>query len=450
MNPTTQPNMQQQANDYAGQAATDQAGYPGFQAQTMQGNINAAGLPQASQQESLDFNTFSQMFQNDPYGQQYMANSANFNNAGSVGSPTGTSVPSTMNTATPDLLKGIVPNAPNLTAPTVTSTLPQLTPQNIGQGFQGFTNPVYAAQAGTQNLSNIAGVMNAIQGLIGNNWTAAQGASNQTDQNQLAKIQALMNLASFYQTGANQQAAGSGGSASQAQLQQQTATSIKSEAQKGATIQQLMQKYVPENADADTVLQIYKLYNKGKGKGQIGHGDPIESLQDLQSQYGINPKNFGTTTTAAAQAKQTATEQTKIGALKGMSDMINAYYDGVNNLGGSGIHVYNDQNLLGGSNLYGSQKDIYITALKKALSASKSQASTDMFTKNLPGEISGNPDSSFKGHLTQVMDSNQMRLVVRDGQYYVIGYGDYDKNKDTPVDVSTLPMNTVRQILSSL
>lgn len=292
---------QQQANNYMGQAVTAQANYPDFQAQTLQGNINQAGLPQAAQQQTLDYNTFAKMFKDDPYGQQYM--NQNFNNAGSVGSPTGTPVKSTASNVIDKSLQGIIPNMPSLRDPSVVSTIPQLTTQNIGQGFQGFTDPSHAAQARTQDLSNISGTMQAIQSLIGNNWTAVQNASSQTDQNQLAKIQALMNLANFYQTGANQKASG-GGSLSQAQLQQQAVGSIKAEAQKGATLQQLMQKYVPEQADADSVMQIYKQFNYGKGKNKKGHGDPIESLGDLKSRYGINPDSFGTSQTSSEIQKK--------------------------------------------------------------------------------------------------------------------------------------------------
>jgi hypothetical protein len=201
--------LQKTADNYAGQATTMKADYPNFQARTLQGNINQAGLPQAAQQQNVDYQTFAKMFQSDPYGQQYM--NQNFNNAGSIGSPTGTPVQSTASNVVDKSLQGIVPNMPSLRDPSLVSTIPQLTQQNIGQGFQGFTNPTYAAEARTQDLSNVSGTMKAIQDLIGNNWTAAQNASNQTDTNQLAKIEALMSLANYYQSGATAKASASGG-----------------------------------------------------------------------------------------------------------------------------------------------------------------------------------------------------------------------------------------------
>lgn len=270
--------------------------YPQNQANYVNTQIGNTNLTGASNQYALDYNTFSQMFQNDPMGQQYMAQ--NFNNAGSVGSPTGTPINSTTPTSTPSILQGIIPNAPTLTAPTVTSTLPQLTPQNVMSGWQGFTNPVYAAEAGNQNLQNVGGVMNAIQSLIGTDWNDIQAGATAEGQKQQSALQGLLSLAGMYMNMYNaQQSAAGSGSASTGQLTQQVAQEIDADAARHMTLQQLMTKYAgsgPGQADANYVLQQYNKYNyyDSVNKKNVGYGPAKQSLSDLQSQYGVNPKDF--------------------------------------------------------------------------------------------------------------------------------------------------------------
>lgn len=294
MNPTTNP-LQGYQNTMQTYAQGVQ-NYPTNQANYINQQIGNTNLTGASNQYGLDYNTFSQMFQNDPMGQQYMAQ--NFNNAGAVGSPTGTPVNSTAPTSTPSVLQGIIPNAPNLTAPTVTSTLPQLTPQNVMSGWQGFTNPVYAAEGRNQSLANVSGVMNAIQGLIGTDWNDIQAGATAEGQKQQSALQGLLSLAGMYMNMYNAQASASGGSgATTGQLTQEVAQSIDNDARNHMTLQALMQKYAgsgPGQADANYVLQQYNKYNyiDPISHKQVGYGPAKQSMDFLSQTYGVNPKSF--------------------------------------------------------------------------------------------------------------------------------------------------------------
>lgn len=445
MNPNT---AQQNANNYMSQAAIGQANYPAFQAQTMQSNINQAGLPQASNQYAMDYNTFSNMFQNDPMGQQYMT--SNFNNAGSVGSPTGTPVTSTTPTSVPSNLQGIIPNMPTLNNPTVTSTLPQLTPQNIGSTFGGFTNPVYGAEAQNQNLQNISGVMNAIQGLIGNNWTAVQNASQQTDQTQLAKIQALMNLAGFYQNKANA-ASGGGGSPSPAQLTQQVAQAIDTDAKKGVTLQALMDKYAgsgPGQAAADVVLQAYNKYNyyDKVNKKTVGYGPAKQSMDDLASQYGVNAKNFGAT---AAGQKAAATSKGGIAAVKSFGDLVKTYYQNSSQVGQFGF-------VMPGNNQkqFTSQKNLYLGSVAKQLGLSRSNQRFQQLQSDMPSDfLTTGAEGSFRGHLATLLDISNLRMVVdKSGNTGVISSDDYDPATETVIrpDDNSVPFSEIQNIIGGL
>lgn len=421
--------------------------YPQNQANYVNSGISQNNLSGAAGSQMIDYNTFASMLQNDPYGQQYM--NQNFNTSGSVGSSGGSPVGSGTITPLSQSLQAIVGAAPNLQTPTVTSTIPQLTQQNIGQGFQGFTDPMLGAEARNQNLSDVAGTMNAIQSLIGNDWNAIQSGATQEGQKQQQALQGLLGVASMYMNMYNAQAsaAGAGGSASAGQLTQQVAQSLDTDARKGMTLQDLMMKYKgngPGQADANSIYQAYTKYNRYDSvtKKNVGYGDPKQSADDLAG-MGITMKDF-TPAKTPAQTKQAAADQTKIGALKGMGDMINAYYNGATDIGG--VHIYNPLN-----KDYGSQKGIYMRQLAAALKASKSIQTINAFEEHLPGTIGVNPDTAFKGHLTQVMDANQLKLVRdKSGNVSIVDYGSYDPSKDSQVPIENLSMDQIRQLLSNL
>lgn len=323
VNPTNM-SASQAAQGYSntmGDVNTLQNNYQSNLANYQQNAENSVNMSGAAGQQQMDYNTFANMFANDPMGQQYI--SSNFNNAGSVGTPGGTAV-NTPNSA-PQLssaLQSIVGQAPTMQAPTVVSALPQLTSQNVGQGWQGFTNPVYADEAANTDLSNVSGVMNNIQNLINSNWSSIQSGTNLYGGKLQDQMTSLENLASMYMNLYNsKEAASSGGGSSAGAMEQQVAQAIDNDAKRGTTLQDLMTKYLgnaPGQADADTILQVYNKYNhydSTTGKN-VGYGAAKQSLSDLQSTYGVSSKAFTATapknpislkTTTATTAGKTST-----------------------------------------------------------------------------------------------------------------------------------------------
>ncbi len=236
------------------------------------------------------------------------------------------------------------PQVYNATAPTYGTVgvpqMPMMTPQNVNQSFQGFTDPGLAAATQYEQGQGIAGTLQNIANLYNYNLGTAQSQLNQNVYDYQSQISGLNNVASLlYNLGLENIMYGGVGGSQAVYWQthpQQLSAAIQSDIKKGTTLTDLLSKwnniadptmmfnlynsnspYGPANEDPSTLsswgIKIPTSYQKNYDQ-TLAAGNGVASVMSLLDQYNslniadkLNP--FSSTAGAYDTARLTAVDQ---------------------------------------------------------------------------------------------------------------------------------------------
>lgn len=338
---------------------------------------------------------------------------ANTGNGQISGTPTASQVTNPYLGSSQSILDSVAnaPQAPSLT------TAQMAQPLNAGRNLLSLLNTLLGAEQGIQSQKldlagqNYKGILDAI--------TSAAGLAGQEIQNRRTDSQNAVNM-----PGTMQQA--------------------------GAVFQSIIDQLHKDKGNQVTENDIWNYINQHDAalRAQGVNVDELWKLhKDLADKVGIGGNLEGGKETSL-QAKQQATEGTKIAALKGFGHLMDSFYKEKYSLPGN----------LGGIDFlgptakeYNAQKDIYTRQLGAALKASKATKTADAFAANLPGGVTLNAEGSFKGHLSQVLDANQLKLFKdKSGNIGIVDFPSFDPNKDTEISVDDLSVDEIRKLLNQL
>lgn len=398
--------------DYSGKAMKAYADMPSQMQQTQQNLIQAAGIPKMSNQYTLDYDTFTKMFQNDPMGQKIVA-------------------------------EQVAKNYPGMTATGPESIDAALA--NINKPYGGNVTPMLGMDIASSQAGSYADVMNSLATLISGNLSKAGTQYGQDQSNYMAGIGLLSSLAEMMKNQAEiAQTKEQTASAKGTSIQQSTAdlfnTLVDQVSQTGGTEQDLwniinqnQDTYKAAGYDVNLLWKLHKsIASKVGWQGKIG-------------------QSIGTKTSAASikdQQKKQADLKAHGDALRGFGNLMRSYYMGAVKVGAMGTML--DPNA---RKKYESARKVYIGQLQKSLGVGRGKYNFETLNQSLPNEnVALGYEGSFQGHLTSLLD-NAGLILYRDkktGETGVVDESVFDPGIEERIDPMSTPGNELMKILVNL
>lgn len=291
-----------------------------------------------------------------------------------------------------------------------------------------------------QPISGGIDMLSLINSLIGQQQGVAKDVTTQNVAQYQDKANVLQSLANLL-----------GGELSNRATMSQNATTIPGTTQQaGSVFQSIIDQLQKDKGNQATENDVWNYINQHDSalRAQGVNVDELWKLhKDLASKVGTGGLLSGGKATST-QAKQQQADEAKIGALKGFGHLMDSFYKEKTSLPGG----------LGGIDFlgptakeYNAQKDIYTRQLGAALKASKATKTAEAFAANLPGPVTLNAEGSFKGHLSEILDANQLKLFQdKKGNLGITDYSSFDPKSEKEVNVDNLSIDQIRKLLSSL